>query len=112
MMKKVLKVSIFLILFASLIYGIDYCSDKSFNKKMDTLKLNGKVVKKYVDKKDHNRLKLIILENKYSITLDLVNETSGLYDYIQVGDSIRKIENKRDVRIYNTNKDSIFVMSF
>ena len=111
-MKKSIKGLVFFILFFTFVYCIQYFSNIRFEKDMDALKLNGKVVNKYIDKLDHNRPKLIISSKNDSITLDFTSESSGLFDFIQVGDSIQKFENTRDVRIINLNTDSIFVMSF
>jgi hypothetical protein len=111
-MLKLLKVLIFFVLFAGLIFCIDYFSNKGFDLQMDVLKLRGKVSSKYIDIQDHNRPKITIIDNQDSITLDLANESSGLYEYIHVGDSIFKTKNSRKVRVFNINKDSSLIMTF
>jgi hypothetical protein len=110
--KKGLKFILILIFMLSFFYLINYCSDKSFNKKMNELKLNGKIVSKYIDKQDHNIPKILIIDKQESITLDLTNESSGLFEFIQEGDSIIKTNNNRKVHVFNSSKDSIFEMTF
>lgn len=112
LLTSLIKVLIFVIISFSLIYITRYYSDKSFNKEMDELQLNGQIVSKYSDKEDHNINKLIIVDKQDSITLDLANESSGIFEFTQVGDSINKKKMNRKVRIFNSAKDSTFEMIF
>jgi hypothetical protein len=111
-MKKIFKVILFFLISISAFFLIDRCNNKRFNQEMDDLKLHGKIVNKYIDKTDHNRPKIVITNYMDSVTFDLANETSGLFDYSQIGDSVLKIESNRNVKIYNSYKDSIFVLTF
>ena len=109
---NIIKVLIFGLVFFSSIYIMRYYSDKSFNKEMDELQLNGKIVSKYSDKEDHNINKLIIVDKQDSMTLDLANESSGMFEFTQVSDSIYKKKMNRKVRVFNTAKDSTFEIIF
>jgi hypothetical protein len=111
-MSRFLKILLFLAVFGFVIYWINYQSDRNFNKEMDEICLKGKIINKIIDKTDHNIPKIIIGDKKDSLIFDLANESSGLFDFVQVGDSILKIKNDRKVRIFNDEKDSIFILAF
>ncbi len=109
---KVFKISIFLILFGSILYGIDYYNNIAFFK--ETLKTNfkGELIKKVIDKQDHNIPKLTISCFEKTVVFDLATDESGLFEYVSVGDSIEKIPNSMNVRVYNARNDTILKLKF
>lgn len=65
---------------------------------------SGVLIRKFFDPKNHLKPTLE-LENKKSFrSIDLINEKSGFYDFIEIGDSIFKEENSLIVFIWRNNK--------
>lgn len=73
----------------------------------------GRVLDKYMDSRYYEYITLLEIYNiKTTISMDL--EVSGLYDFIQVGDSIIKKSGELQVRIIreSENLDTIYQMKF
>ena len=72
--------------------------------------ISGVVKEKYNDKYNHNypTIKIQIDTNMYTFVLD--NDTSGLYNFIAVEDSVFNISLERIVRIRRNNKDTSFTL--
>ena len=71
----------------------------------------GRIVKKYIDKKQHNYEMLVIqMGGGKDSLLNFSADKSGFYDFIQVNDSIIKLENSNDIRIIN--RGISFTISF
>lgn len=108
---KILKAILFIIIFWIIIYVIKYSNEVNF--KEDSYKTNfkGKVIKKYNDINDHNIPKIeILLCNGKTFVYDLANDNSGLFEYVIQGDSIEKKSNGTKVRVFNSLKDTIFIL--
>jgi len=68
----------------------------------------GIVVKKYLDKENHNYKTILYSNsNKLSITR-LIDDTSGYYEFVTSGDSIYKIKNSEYINVNNINKFKIY----
>ncbi len=71
---------------------------------------SGLVLNKYIDSKQHNYKTLIVgNDNKeHRILFDF--EIGGLYEFIQIGDSIFKKKDTLDVRLKRNKMDTIITM--
>lgn len=112
LLTKIIKVVLYNLLAGTIIYSIvnfgKYISED------ETLKLNlkGKLDSKYLDTNYHNRPCLKIKDREKIIVYDIATDESGLFEYIQKGDSIIKLSNSLNVRVSNSQKDTIFVLKF
>lgn len=72
----------------------------------------GIVQEKFYDKKNHNHPP-IILRNKFGKQyVLLVRDESGLFSYIESGDSISKPYGKYEVSLNRNGADTIFVLHY
>ena len=73
---------------------------------------SGLVIDKYVDKDEHNYQK-VILQHEYGERVILFNhKTGGLFNHIEVGDSLIKEYGTLDVKILRTDFDTTITMRF
>jgi len=87
----------------------DY-SHELFLKKFQRVKFEGKVVKKYIDTKQHNYQMLVIQKKEGRDSSYYNTDSSGFYEFVEIGDSIIKIENSNEMKV--VNKDTLFFISF
>ncbi len=72
----------------------------------------GRVTKKFIDRDNHS-YQMVIIQCEYKVkNLALNVETSGLYDFLEVNDSIVKNSGTLDFRIIRVNLDTTIVMKF
>jgi energy-converting hydrogenase Eha subunit H len=110
---KVIKESWFATTLILIFFIIIYQSEKNFKEETKNIRFKGKVITKYNDKNDHNRAKFgILLYNGKTFVYDLENDKSGLFEYVIQGDSIEKESNGTKVRVFNSLKDTIFILEF
>ena len=91
-----------------------FCGDyerKICLKKIRDLSFNGIVVEKYIDKKEHDYQRIRVQENGIVQKVNLTNDQSGLFKYLQVNDSVNKITGYLNVAVHRDSKDSIFVIN-
>ncbi len=94
-----------------LFYKFDDYSHKRFLMEFKKEQFGGRIVKKYIDKKQHNYEMLVIqMGGGKDSLLNFSADKSGFYDFIQVNDSIIKLENSNDIRIIN--RGISFTISF
>ena len=73
---------------------------------------SGIIKRKYVDKKQHGYKTIVIDENYIERSILLDYEKGGLYNYLQVGDSVIKKENSLKINVLRDNIDTIIKMKF
>lgn len=86
-------------------YVVKSYRDKSFS---------GIVKNKYIDENDH-KWKKIILNNKITGKDDVVLmnwETGGVFDYVQIGDTLCKKEGSLHILLKRKNLDTLIEMKF
>ncbi len=78
-----------------------------------TVRFNGIVSEKYIDTHDHGLPIIVVLNNagvKY--TAEFLSDRSGVYDYINVGDSVWKYINSIDVHVKRDGKVKVFTLDY
>jgi hypothetical protein len=112
-MKKIKHLIGYLILIIIVIFLVklnkQYGNDQIKNY-YQKLALNGIVSKKYVDKKQHNYPILEIQSNEGIQEVNLCNDNSGLFDYVQESDSVVKIEGTLNVIVFRNNIETTFIL--
>jgi hypothetical protein len=78
-----------------------------------TEEYRGVVTNKFIDKKGHNLKKIIVEENNKErvIMFDPI-ETSGVYSYFEIGDSLIKNLGSLQVRVIRNQTDTTIQMKF
>ncbi|HRW21694.1 MAG TPA: hypothetical protein PLO05_09845 [Bacteroidales bacterium] len=90
-------------------------AEEEINQAIDAYKkeeFQGTIIKKFIDKNEHSFKKVIITENQDKRTILFDIETSGIYDYFEIGDSIIKEKGTLEVRIIRHDLDTILEMKF
>lgn len=72
----------------------------------------GTIIKKFIDRNEHNFNKVIITEDQDIRTVLFDIETSGIYDYFEIGDSIIKEAGTLQIRVIRHDKDTVLKMKF
>jgi uncharacterized membrane protein len=75
---------------------------------------DGIIVDKYIDKENHNA-KMLIIDNGevgLSKTSILTIDSSGLFDTIEVGDSIAKYSGELSVRLTGLRLDTVIILDY
>jgi hypothetical protein len=111
-MNKIIKGLLFLLVFWLIIYYLINYNKMEFKNDTTMMQFIGILSFKHLDKTDHNRPKIFINCKDTSITYDLTNDLSGLFEYIRVGDSIEKFAKSIKVRVHNVHRDTIFELKF
>lgn len=109
---QVHKVVLFVVIFSILIYAITYYNEIRLKEETTKIDFKGIISAKYIDKSDHNRPKIEIKSSTKTIVYDLENEKSGLFEYVNKGDSIEKLSNSVSVHIFSLSKDTILKLDF
>jgi hypothetical protein len=78
---------------------------------MYDLSFNGTIIGKYIDNKEHRYPIVEIQENRTGIQkINLINDMSDLFEYLQKGDSTYKKMGNLEVTVHRNLHDSIFVI--
>mgnify|MGYP005992288091 CR=1 FL=1 len=72
----------------------------------------GKVLKKYIDKNNHQNKTLIVEENSDEKTVILNADIGGIYEYISIGDSVSKNMGELFVLVNRNKTDTIINFKF
>jgi hypothetical protein len=83
--------------------GVELYSNKNFR---------GKVLRKFIDKENHNNKTVIIKENESEKIIFLDADIGGVYEYISIGDNLMKNKGELFVSINRNNLDTIFNLKF
>ena len=77
-------------------------------KRLSIESYEGEIIEKYIDSSNHMN-EIILIKNDYGLrTLLCNNETSGLFEYLKVGDYISKKNGNYEVRIKRNEEDTIY----
>ena len=79
-------------------------------KKEKGIYYNGRVVAKYLDKANHNSKTLELSMKGEKVNLDW--DLSGLYEFVEVNDSIVKDTGNYEVRIYRDSDEYKFIIDY
>jgi hypothetical protein len=110
--KSIIGYSIFIIVVVILILYSNYSSVNNCIKANKELSFNGHVLRKYIDKKEHENLILeVIDEGGINKKIDLSLDYSGLYEYVQTNDSIVKYSGSLKVMVFRSSFDTILVLN-
>lgn len=74
--------------------------------------INGIIVKKFKDESDHNMKKITILNKNNDFNIAVQGDQSGLYDFINIGDSIYKEKNSMEATIVRDSVKKAFIIDF
>ncbi len=87
------------------------CTDEDLAKKIELI---GVIVSKYRDKNHHDNKAIGIINEEGVITQStfLVNDRSGVYEYILPGDSIVKPSGRLDLNLYRNDSFKIFYLDY
>lgn len=119
-MKKYIKLLPFIIVILFVVL-IKILSNNSFyhgceyrSMEIEKAAFCGIVSHKLIDKSDHMLKKISILNNhtKDSINVIIEGDTSGLYNFINVGDSIYKEKNSMETTIVRDSIKKVFFIDF
>jgi len=109
-LKRVLKDFIWILFVVSMFYYVIKISPREYCKELKKEKFSGKVLKKYVDLAQHNYQWLVYTKGEGIDSNEFNTDLSGFYDYVEINDSIIKIENSYEIMI--VNKDTSFFVNF
>jgi len=96
------------------IYHSESASDirkRKFEKDI-SFEINGILLKKFIDKKNHNTRTCVFKNNDDTTTFYLHFDKSGLFDYLVAGDSIRKAVGDSCVQVIRSNSYKEFVLRY
>ena len=94
-------------------HKVQFQSNKCrWSNNMKSEAFDGVVIKKFDDAKNHYMPTLLIDQGKTSVKMVLQNEISGFYDYVTVGDTIRKRFNTLLVEIIRNNENVNMVLDY
>ena len=108
-----LSVIIFLLL-------MEYCGGNYFAnnackaraKRINKAVASGKIKDFYLDKNSHMNETIIVDSEDGELLLIIPNDNSGLFLYVQKGDSIVKSLNSMNIRIVRNQKSKLFLVDF
>ena len=107
----------FLVLFFSLVapfkpdnkYELDKCR---WSSEMSAKKVKGLLIRKFVDANNHNKPTLLISGSRASEKVELLTEMTNFYDFVMIGDSLRKESGTLKVDVIRTNATFEKVLSY
>jgi hypothetical protein len=112
MNKNIVSVIVLVIFFSWVYFFTPSYNDSQCNKLKDFKKLyiNGVVIKKYIDSQEHS-YPMIFIKNFNSndtVNLNLVFDTTNLFNVLKESDTVYKDRNKLDLYISNNGKSVFF----
>jgi hypothetical protein len=103
---------IFLLLVVILFLNSNYETNKNCQTYFKQLSINGHVTRKYIDKKEHNYPILEVLTPEGSVQkINLSLDQSGLFEFVQINDSINKLSDSLRVNLVRSSVDTTFVLN-
>lgn len=79
-------------------------------KKEGSISYKGRVIARYLDKANHNSKIIEVSSKNNKVNLDW--DLSGLYDFIEVNDSIVKDRGSYEVHVYRNSDEYKFVIDY
>lgn len=73
---------------------------------------SGIIIKKFIDKDQHNYKKVILKKDSKTQVILLDQEEGGLFEYLEKGDSISKKGGELILKIVREEKDSIYKLNY
>ena len=73
---------------------------------------SGVIINKFVDRDEHNFKKVILNENNLERVILLDIEQGGLFEFLNIGDSIIKTKDNLKVRVIRNDIDTTIEMKF
>lgn len=111
--KKIIEYGIFIAICISLVHFTRKYGNKETMKYYKELNFNGVVIKKYINKTQHN---FSMLEIKHSgedaQKVNLSTDISGLFNYVREKDSVVKVKGILKVHVYRNSTDSVFILNW
>jgi len=122
-MKKILTLkNVFIVYFVFLVAGITMVEMKNRPKTKDicyqiktyfsSISCNGMISEKYIDKQNHSDNTIIVVENDIEKTFFLDFEIGGMYDFLEIGDSIVKNKQQLSIRIIRGSMDTVLTFKY
>ncbi|MCL5130564.1 hypothetical protein [Algibacter sp. L4_22] len=120
-MRKLKKLTIrHLILLFILAVGLNSCDNLTQKEFFDKIvydeyhsNYEGIVTEKYIDKKNHARPIIIIRHKIFGDNKkDFVFQSSGLFDFIKIGDTLTKKTESLKINLKRKNLDTIIMLDF
>jgi hypothetical protein len=82
-------------------------------KKIRSIEYNGKIINTYLDYNNHAIPTYEVIEdNDNVIKITDFRDMSGLFEYIEVGDSIIKYKNSYTVSVFRKNQKMDFILNY
>ena len=78
-------------------------------KKVKSYSYKGVITDKYFDIKNHNYPILVINETR---EIDVINDISGLFNYVRINDEVEKKSDSYEFTITRDKKQTIFVLDY
>lgn len=79
-------------------------------REVNNMKIEGKVLKKFLDKKEHLYPVLIINGQPHRLIIQIDN--SKFYNFVEVGDSLKKEKGNLDIRVIRAGLDTVFTINY
>ena len=76
------------------------------------ISLNGAVTDKYNDKKNHNFPTVLINENGKQLDYTLQGDSSGLFEFLVISDSIKKKKGFNEYLVLRSGKKYLFLLDY
>ncbi len=73
---------------------------------------SGVIIKKFIDREEHNFKKIILKENNLERTLLFDMEVGGIYEFFTVGDTLIKNKGSLKVRVIRKDIDTLINLQF
>jgi len=109
--KSILGYAIFILVAVILIFISNYSNSKNRSRYKLDLSFNGRVVRKYIDNKEHGYpiIEVTTVSDKVQ-KINLILEDSGFFDYVQTNDSIIKFPGSLKVIVYRNLIDTALLL--
>ena len=116
--RKRLKIFSFFLMVITIVFSVFLVKKKikedciSVREQFFNTEYEGVVNKKFKDKENHAAKTLIIKGKTEKKIFRKYRDISGLYEYSQVGDSIKKEKGTAKVKITRGDRDTTFILDF
>ncbi|MEX2409798.1 MAG: hypothetical protein WD607_00260 [Candidatus Paceibacterota bacterium] len=101
-----------IMVFIALILIDSQLTDKEILDLYENKEYSGIIINKYIDLEEHMNKKIIIKGEYVDRTILFNNESSGVFDFLQIGDSIIKKSESLEIQVFRDSRDTTLKMKF
>lgn len=110
--KKWTLISFFFVVAFFIYVTLNQKSCEEYYEQEKNIYFEGIITKKIINKNEHNYPILIIEGNGETIRYNLTSDLSGLYDFAEIGDEIKKEKGFNEITVKRNSNEIVYILDY